>query len=78
MRRRLVPAWDKSGVVVVGLGAFVLGVYVLVVLGGGALIGRTDSPSPALSVLATTVVALAFAPVQARARTAVARRIATP
>ena len=50
--------------VVGGLAVFVLGVYVLVVLGGGALVGRTDSPSPALSVLATTVVALAFAPVQ--------------
>jgi signal transduction histidine kinase len=53
-------------VVVVGLVLFVLAVYVVVVLGGGALIGRTDSPSPALSVLATTVVALAFAPVQSR------------
>ena len=53
---------------------FVLGVYVLVVLGGGVLIGRTDSPSPALSVLATTVVALAFAPVQAWLERAAARR----
>ena len=53
-------------VVVVGLVLFVLAVYLLVVLGGGALVGRTDSPSPALSVLATTVVALAFAPVQSR------------
>ena len=51
-------------IVILGLVTFVLGVYVLVVLGGGVLIGRTDSPSPALSVLATTVVALAFAPVQ--------------
>ena len=64
--------------VVAGLGAFVLGVYVLVVLGGGALLGRTDSPSPALSVLATTVVALAFAPVQRLLERAVARRSATP
>jgi signal transduction histidine kinase len=38
---------------------------VVVVLGGGALIGRTDSPSVPLSVLATTVVALSFARVQA-------------
>ena len=59
-------------------GAFVLGVYVLVVLGGGVLIGRTDSPSPALSVLATTVVALAFAPVQRVLERAAARHIATP
>jgi signal transduction histidine kinase len=53
-------------VVVVGLVIFVLAIYVLVVLGGGALIGRVDAPSPALSVLATAVVALAFAPVQSR------------
>ena len=37
----------------------------VVVLGGGALIGHTDSPSVPLSVLATTVVALLFARVQA-------------
>jgi signal transduction histidine kinase len=51
-------------VVVVGQVCFVLGVYVVVVLGGGLLIGRTDSPSVGLSVLATTVVALGFAPMQ--------------
>jgi signal transduction histidine kinase len=49
-----------------GLGAFVVGTYVVVVLGGGALIGQTDSPNLALSVLATAVVALGFEPVQAR------------
>ena len=65
-------------IVIVGLAAFVLGVYVLVVLGGGALIGRTDSPSPVLSVLATTVVALGFAPVQRELERTVARHIATP
>jgi signal transduction histidine kinase len=67
--------------VIVGLVCFVLGVYVVVVLGGGLLIGRTDSPSPALSVLATAVVALAFAPVQAwleRASSRVGERPATP
>jgi signal transduction histidine kinase len=51
-------------VVAAGLGLFVVGVYVVVVLGGGALIGRTDSPSIALSVLATAIVALGFEPVQ--------------
>ena len=51
--------------VAVGLAGFVVGVYVVVVLGGGALIGRTDSPSLPLSVLATAAVALMFAPVQA-------------
>jgi signal transduction histidine kinase len=52
-------------VVFLGLAGFVVWVYVVVVLGGGALIGRTDSPSVPLSVLATTVVALSFARVQA-------------
>jgi signal transduction histidine kinase len=55
-----------------------LGIYVLVVLGGGVLIGRTDSPSPVLSVLATTMVALAFAPAQRALERASARHAATP
>jgi len=77
--------WYRRGtsrvVVTVGLVCFVLGVYVVIVLGGGLLVGRTESPSPALSVLATAVVALAFAPVQAwleRASTRVGERTATP
>jgi signal transduction histidine kinase len=57
-------AWSQL-VVFLGLAGFVACVYVVVVLGGGALIGRTDSPSVPLSVLATTVVALLFARVQA-------------
>ena len=56
--------WSRV-VVFLGLAGFVVWVYVVVVLGGGALIGRTDSPSVPLSVLATTVVALSFARVQA-------------
>jgi signal transduction histidine kinase len=48
----------------VGLAAFVVLVYVVVVRGGGLLIGRTHSPSVPLSVLATATVALAFARVQ--------------
>ena len=57
--------WGAPGLLVLlGLSGFVVGVYVVVVLGGGALIGRTDSPSLALSVLATATVALLFAPVQ--------------
>jgi signal transduction histidine kinase len=55
--------WERL-VVTVGLAGFVAGIYVTVVLGGGALIGRTDSPSLPLSVLATASVALLFAPVQ--------------
>jgi signal transduction histidine kinase len=52
--------------VLAGLTGFVVGVYVVVVLGGGALIGQTDSPNVALSVLATAIVALGFEPVQGR------------
>jgi signal transduction histidine kinase len=54
--------------------AFVVAVYVLIVLGGGLLIGHTDSPHLALSVLATAVVALAFEPVRRRTEAAVTRR----
>ena len=49
----------------VGLAGFVVGVYVVVVRGVGVIIGRTDSPSVVLSVLATATVALSFARVQA-------------
>ena len=72
-------AWRSS--VRSGLGAAsCVGVYVVVVLGGGVLIGRTDSPSPALSVLATAVVALAVRARAGRARTGLAHaaRLATP
>ncbi len=53
-----------SALVVLGLTTFVVLVYVLVVLGGGALVGRTSSPDLVLSVLATVVVAIAFDRVQ--------------
>src|SRR4051812_2036860 len=65
---RLRPLHRRGGgkvVVFLGVAGFVVWVYVVVVLGGGALIGHTDSPSVPLSVLATTVVALLFARVQA-------------
>jgi signal transduction histidine kinase len=58
--------------VVAGLLVFVIAVYVVVVLGVGALIGRTSSPSLPLSVLATAIVALAFEPVQTRLERAAA------
>jgi signal transduction histidine kinase len=48
----------------IGMAVFVAVVYVAVVRGGGAIIGRTDSPSVVLSVLATATVALSFARVQ--------------
>jgi signal transduction histidine kinase len=58
-----------------GLAAFVLLVYVVVVLGGGALIGRTSTPHIALSVLATTMVALGFEPVQTWLETVASRAV---
>jgi signal transduction histidine kinase len=54
-----------TGLVIVGLATFVVGVYAVLVRGAGAVIGRTESPSLPLSVLATAVVALLLAPVQA-------------
>lgn len=64
----MLPPLHRAGwgrlVVWLGLAGFVVWVYVVVVLGAGALIGRTDSPSVPLSVLATTVVALLYARVQ--------------
>jgi signal transduction histidine kinase len=64
LRRLGHGGWGRL-VVLLGLAGFVVWVYVVVVLGGGVLLGRTDSPSVPLSVLATTVVALLFARVQA-------------
>src|SRR5262245_21738635 len=59
---------DRRAALVVagGPGAFVGTVHVVVVLGGGVLIGQTSSPSVALSILATTIVALGFEPVRTR------------
>src|SRR4051794_41828099 len=50
--------------VVVGLGTFVVFVYAVIVLGGGALVGHTGSPSLPLSLLATGVVAVTFEPLR--------------
>ena len=55
---------------------FVLGVYAVVVVGGGWLLGRTAVPGARLPVLATAVVALAFDPVHDRLRSLAARRAA--
>ena len=67
--RRVTGRWRRGVrhrlVVLAGLASFVSAVYLLVVRGGGVLVGRTDSASLPLSVLATAVVALLFAPVQA-------------
>jgi signal transduction histidine kinase len=60
------PRWlrDRRVALVVlgGMFATVVAVYLVVVLGGGALIGQTDSPNIGLSVLATAIVALGFEP----------------
>lgn len=64
LRQLHLGGWSTP-VVLLGLAAFVTSVYVLVVLGGGALIGHTAAPSVPLSVVATTAVALAFQRVQA-------------
>ena len=84
--RRAIGRWRRGVrhrlVVMAGLASFVSAVYLLVVLGGGVLISRTDSASLPLSVLATAVVALLFAPVQAaldRAATRIGLRgVTTP
>jgi signal transduction histidine kinase len=46
------------------LACFVVVLYAAVVLGGGVVLGQTESPSLLLSVVATAAVALLFAPVQ--------------
>jgi signal transduction histidine kinase len=67
-------ARDRRASIVVTVGTLlaVAAVYVVVVLGGGALIGQTDSPNVGLSVLATALVALGLEPfrsfLQARVR----------
>ena len=58
-----------------GMAVFVVLTYLVVVIGGGALIGRSGSPSVWLSVLATAIVALAFEPVRVRLKRTVARLI---
>jgi signal transduction histidine kinase len=63
-RRRTRREVAVSALVLVGLTVFVVLVYFVVVLGGGALVGRTSSPDLVLSVIATVVVAVAFDRVQ--------------
>ena len=54
--------------VLAGLVAFVGAVYVVVVIVVGLLVGRSDAPSPLLSVIATAIVAVGFEPVRRRLR----------
>jgi signal transduction histidine kinase len=59
----------RSGAFVVGgLAGYVALVYAVIVVGGGELAGRTDSPSLALSIVATATVAISLEPVRARLR----------
>ena len=67
LRRAILWLRRRAGnrlLVTVGMAGFVVTVYVVVVLGGGVILGRTDAPSLPLSVVATAIVALSFAPVQ--------------
>src|SRR3954463_6043023 len=49
---------------VVGLAAYVVLVYAVIVLGGGALVGHTGSPNLPPSLAATGVVAVTFEPLR--------------
>jgi signal transduction histidine kinase len=75
MPARLRRRWRSRLAVIAALVGFVVIVYVVVVLAGGALIGHAASPSVALSVLATVIVALLFSRVQTGVEQLVARSI---
>ena len=62
----------------VGAAATVVVVFVVVVVGGGTLLGATESPSIALSVLATALVALVIEPVRSRCERLAARLVHRP
>lgn len=62
-RRRSSQERLVDALVLVGLAVFFALTYLVVVLGGGLVIGQTDSPNGALSIVATVTVALAANPV---------------
>jgi signal transduction histidine kinase len=74
-RRRTRREVAVAALVLAGLTGFVVLVYAVVVVGVGALVGRTSSPSLVLSVLATAIVAVAFDRVQALLERAAARLV---
>jgi len=74
-RRRTRRELLAKCLVYAGVFAFVVLTYVVVVLGGGALIGQTSTPNLALSVLATAVVALGFDRVLTRLEQFVSRAV---
>ncbi len=75
LRRRSRREWLAAALVLVGLVGFVVLVYVVIVLGGGVLLGRTSAPDVALSVIATAVVALSFDRVQSALDERVSRAV---
>ena len=64
--------------VLAGLAAFVGAVYVAVVIVLGLFVGRSDAPSPLLSVVATAIVAVGFEPVRRRLQTLASRLSGRP
>jgi signal transduction histidine kinase len=70
LRHRLfdVDVVINRAIVYLVLIVFATGAYVVLVVGFGRLVGRSSGPDVWLSVVATTIVALAFAPVRERAR----------
>ncbi|MBA2478433.1 MAG: hypothetical protein H0V38_07465 [Sporichthyaceae bacterium] len=54
----------SRGLVGAALAAFITGVYVAIVVGVGSLFGRGDDADPVLSVVAVSVVAVAFQPIR--------------
>lgn len=57
------------------MAAFVVGIYAVIVLGAGMVLGTSGAPSLWLSVLATAIVALAFEPVRRSVKTFLARAL---
>ena len=72
---RWAHARRTSIVVTLGTLLAVAAVYVVVVLGGGVLLGSTDSPNVGLSVLATVLVALGLEPWRRFLRSVVTERL---
>jgi signal transduction histidine kinase len=72
----------RKTVVFGGLAGFITLVYVGIVVGVGALLGRGDEPNVGLSIAATAIVAVAFQPVRERVQRFASRlvygRRATP
>ncbi len=66
LRRRSRREWLATAVVSVGLVGLVVLTYLVVVVGGGLLLGRTSTPHVGLSVLATAMVAVGFDPALTR------------